>query len=75
MYQRKGIIMNYAQYCRIESKAGGASCTVREFVRACHSVLSDAGKGRDKRDLRHEWIRAGLCQRQKARDLIARYRF
>jgi len=67
--------MNYAQYCRIESKAGGASCTVREFVRACHSVLSDAGKARDKREWRHEWIRAGLCQRQKARDLIARYRF
>lgn len=63
--------MMFSQYCRIESNAGGVSCTVREFVRAAHSCLLKRyrfGKGaRETRTSRHLWLRDGLKQRLEAR--------
>lgn len=59
--------MMYAQYCRIESAAGGVACTEREFIRACHGVLSPSGKSHERREWRHEWINEGLDYRIKAR--------
>lgn len=52
--------MQYAQYKRIETKAGGISATNREFIKAAHSVLSKQGKSRNCRINRHEWLRDGL---------------
>ena len=49
-----------SQYMRIESRAGGTTCTARQFVRACHEVLNPYGRGRALRDERHGWIKAGL---------------
>lgn len=61
--------MMFSQYCRIESDAGGVSCSVRDFLRACRRRLSKQGKTRAMRTQRHEWLRAGLKQRDAARRL------
>ncbi len=52
--------MMFAQYCRIETKAGGISATNRAFVRAAHSLLSNRGKSQQMRLMRHRWLREGL---------------
>lgn len=56
--------MTFAQYCRIETAAGGISCTARQFIRAAHALLSDEGRGFAARSARHKWIRAGLAIRR-----------
>ena len=68
---RKGkfMKMSFAQYCRVETLAGGVACTPREFIRAAHSLLNDAGKTRAHRDARHAWLRDGLKHRDDARGL------
>ena len=53
--------MTYAQYLRIETKAGGVSATPRQFIKAAHSLLSDQGKSKDRREWRHQWLREGLA--------------
>ena len=52
--------MLQSQYMRIETVAGGLNSTNREFIRACHTVLSKEGKSQNKKQLRHSWIKAGL---------------
>jgi len=52
--------MMYSQYLRIETKAGGANCTSKDFIRAAYTVLASEGKTRQVRDLRHAWLREGL---------------
>jgi hypothetical protein len=52
--------MQYAQYKRIETKAGGLTCTNKRFIKACYTVLSTQGKQRDSRIIRHAWLRQGL---------------
>ena len=59
-----------AQYCRIETAAGGVGCTHREFIRACHGVLSTKGKSRGSRTWRHEWIREGFTHLENSRRLF-----
>ena len=59
--------MMYAQYLRLESKAGGVNATTKQFVKACHSVLRKSGKQRDKRSARHQWIREGLAYLGRSR--------
>jgi len=59
--------MMYAQYLRLETKAGGCTATPREFVKACHTVLKQSGKARNKRDVRHQWIREGLIYLNRSR--------
>ena len=61
--------MMYAQYCRIESKAGGVFCTPREFVRAALSLIKKRSRfSREFREARHQWLREGLDHRLMARD-------
>ena len=61
-------VMMFAQYCRIESKAGGVSCTRREFIRAARTLLTPKGRTcRRTRDARHAWLREGLAMRADAR--------
>lgn len=60
--------MNYSQYCRIESAAGGVACSDREFIRAALRLVSkDHRRARSKRIVRHEWLRAGLAHKIEAR--------
>ncbi len=60
--------MMYAQYCRIESNAGGCTCTAREFVRAAHScLLKRYRRDHTRRTSRHLWLRDGLKQLAEAR--------
>jgi hypothetical protein len=59
-------LMSYAQYLRIETKAGGVSATRREFIAAAHSRTSREGKGRNMRELRHRWLREGLAYHQQS---------
>jgi len=64
----------YAQYLRIESKAGGVYCTDREFVKACHSVLNKKGKSKASKEARHNWIKAGLGYKRTALLVMKQYR-
>lgn len=57
--------MNFAQYVRIETLAGGLGCTDRAFIKALHSRLSAEGKNRANREWRHQLIRAGLAYKRK----------
>ncbi len=59
--------MMYAQYCRLESKAGGVFATDRKFIRACLSVIRKRSRySRKSRTLRHKWIREGLKLKDRA---------
>ena len=62
--------MMYAQYCRLETKAGGAFASNRDFIKACHSVLTKQGRSAASRDARHKWLREGLAYKQQAADLF-----
>jgi hypothetical protein len=66
--------MMYSQYCRIESKAGGVTCTPRQFVRAAHSRITPAARRRAYRDARHAWLRDGLVHLQDAKALVRDFR-
>lgn len=68
------MLMTYAQFCRIVTRAGGIGCTNREFIRAAHSLLSKVGRSLEHRNARHTWIRSGLMYLNDSRDLVARYR-
>jgi len=57
--------MNFAQYVRIETLAGGLGCSDRAFIKALHSRLSTEGKNRENRDWRHQLIREGLAYKRK----------
>jgi hypothetical protein len=58
--------MMYAQYCRIESRAGGCNATPREMIRSARKCLSKYGKARASRDLRHVWLRELLAMHREA---------
>ena len=58
--------MMYAQYCRLESRAGGCLSSDRAFIRACRAVLNRKGRSRVARRGRHMWIREGLKLKSNA---------
>lgn len=62
-------IMPWSQYMRIETSAGGTSAGPRDFVRAAHKLLSEEGRTRAARDVRHEWLRSGLSKLTYGRQL------
>jgi hypothetical protein len=66
--------MMYSQYLRIETKAGGVYCSDREFIKACHSILSKKGKSAARRATRHNWIRQGLKHKADALNVAKLYR-
>ena len=53
--------MMFAQYCRIESRAGGCHASSRAMIRAARTMLRKSGKARAQRDARHEWLREMLA--------------
>lgn len=59
--------MTFGQYCRIETAAGGVTCSNRDFIRAARALLSSEGKSRAMRDARHIWVRDGLDHLESAR--------
>lgn len=61
--------MTYPQYCRIETAAGGVTCTARQFIREARKVLSAQGKSREMRVPRHKWLRHGLYILKDARQV------
>ena len=52
--------MNYGQYLRIETLAGGVACSNIQFIRALHTKLSRRAKKPEHRQWRHKLIREGL---------------
>ena len=52
--------MMFAQYCRIESLAGGVHASPREMIRAARTMLTPLGKSREQREARHQWLREML---------------
>ena len=55
----------YAQYLRIERKAGGVHATTRQFIRAAHSLLNPEMRYCHKRrPARHLWLRGMLAERE-----------
>jgi hypothetical protein len=65
--------MTYSQYLRIETKAGGTSCTPRQFIKAAHTLLSERGKSHECRRDRHRWLRLGLAHLDNAQNLRTTY--
>ena len=63
--------MNHSQFMRIERRAGGVAASNRAFIRVAHSVLTDDGKSRDKREWRHQWLRKGLALSNQANQLAS----
>lgn len=63
-------MMMYAQYCRIESRAGGVGATDRQFIRAALSTLAKPYRyKRTSREVRHGWLREGLRMLGLARNM------
>jgi len=58
-----------AQYIRIETKAGGITCTDRQFIRQARKRLSTDGKSFNMREWRKEWLLSGLGLKQHWRGL------
>ena len=59
--------MMFAQYCRIESGAGGVWATPREMIREARKMLRKSGKSREQREARHAWLREMLAMHHDAR--------
>ena len=64
------MLMLHSQFMRIETRAGGVSCTDREFIKAAHHLLSPEGRSRRQRALRHSWLRDGLELLNQSRNMI-----
>lgn len=62
--------MLYAQYLRIETKAGGVSCTDRQFIKAAHTLLNPNGKKLGFREARHKWLRDGIYKLNMSRGYL-----
>jgi hypothetical protein len=62
-----GHVMTFAQYCRIETAAGGVTCSNRDFIRAARAMLSRDGKSRAMRHARRMWLYDGLDRLETAR--------
>ena len=58
--------MMFAQYCRIESRAGGVHASPRAMIRAARTMLTKRGKSREQREARHEWLREMLTMHHDA---------
>lgn len=58
----------YAQYLRIEAKAGGVHASPRAVIKASHTLLSPTARhgGYLVKTLRHEWLRSVLSHHQRA---------
>ena len=53
--------MMFAQYCRIESRAGGCNASNREMIRAALSMIQKKHRfARASRSSRHAWLREML---------------
>lgn len=64
--------MNFSQYCRIESAAGGIGASDRTFIRAALKLIKPESRFlRKQRDIRHEWLRDGLKIKQAERVKLA----
>ena len=60
--------MIYSQYLRIETIAGGCTCTARGFIRAARSRLKPEYRiARKAREARQAWIKSGLAQLNKSK--------
>ena len=62
--------MNTAQFERVQTAAGGTHASDRAIVRAFRALLSNKGKTRDMRHIRHVQVREALTRHHKDR---ARY--
>lgn len=54
-----------AQFERLQTAAGGTHASDRAIVRAFWALLSDKGKSRDMRHIRHVQIREALTRHHK----------
>ena len=67
--------MTFAQYCRIETAAGGCDITTRQFIKAAGALLHEDAMRHDWRGRRHVWLRAGLAQLARAQTYANAVRF
>jgi len=60
--------MIHSQYLRIETMAGGCTCSAREFIRAARTRLKPEYRiARKTREARQAWIRSGLDQLKESK--------
>jgi hypothetical protein len=62
--------MNTAQFERLQTAAGGTLASDRSIVRAFWCLLSDKGKTREMRHIRHVQLREALTRHHKDQALF-----
>lgn len=63
----------FAQYLRIEKRAGGIKASRAGIVRASHKVLGPRGRSHHCRKQRHAWIQGHLAHYDNARGVARQY--
>lgn len=58
--------VNFSTYQRIERRAGGIGQPTKRWIKACWGVLHPDAKRSQARELRHDFIRSVLDQRDAA---------
>lgn len=61
-----------ALYNRIETRAGGAHASPREFIRAFRGMITEEAKTRANKEARQKTIRAMLEKREQSINLYSR---
>jgi hypothetical protein len=62
--------MLYSQYKRIETLAGGNTCSIRTFIRAARTKLSTDGRTRAMRGFRQQWLLDGIRLLNKSKGIL-----
>jgi len=62
--------MPWGQYVRIETRAGGAFASDKDFIRAVYKTLKPSARKHQHRAARHSIIRAALEHRENARNMF-----
>ena len=67
-------MMAYGTYLRVETNAGGTFASKRALLRAFRAMLTDEGKSRKRRGIRHKAMRELIEYQKRAQDLCYRFR-
>ena len=66
--------VSFSTYKRIERRAGGLGQPNKRWIKACWGVLNPHAKRHQARELRHEFIRSVLDQRDVSLQLFTDWR-
>lgn len=62
--------MTFAQFLRIQTKAGGVSASNRKLIKTIRSMLSEKGKSFESKEFRKDLFRKAIETQKRQRNLI-----